>query len=173
MAAFTPEKSGERTVQIPSGSNPFTAFVNGKKYTYEAGTTQVVPDGVARLINDGTAYPPKAEKVDPPFESEGTGGGGSGDDSMMLEVVQDLDNGTITANYSVAEVKAHFKKKPVYCYLKSVRNGEILDEVSGMMSLLRIDVELEPALVVYIFDDGEISVAPILAVYNGEWFIGS
>lgn len=39
-----------KTVTIPTCDNPFSAIVNGKKYTYEAGKTVGVPDEVAAVI---------------------------------------------------------------------------------------------------------------------------
>ena len=39
-----------KTVKIPECMNPFEIIVNGKHYFYTAGTTQVVPDEVAAVI---------------------------------------------------------------------------------------------------------------------------
>lgn len=39
-----------KTVKIPECMNPFEVIVNGKHYSYPAGTTQEVPDDVAAVI---------------------------------------------------------------------------------------------------------------------------
>lgn len=72
-----------KKVIIPSSSNPFVVDINGKKYTYQAGTEQEVPDEVAVIIEAYYEHhTAKPEETTPPFSccsgGGGTGGGGSG-----------------------------------------------------------------------------------------------
>lgn len=49
-----------RTVKIPSNTKPFwVCEINGKVYSYIAGSTQAVPDEVADLIDNINAMKPK------------------------------------------------------------------------------------------------------------------
>ena len=71
-----------KTVKIPECMNPFEVFINGKHYSYPAGTTQEVPDDVAAVIEaheqvheEQTAPPPPTDggilnedgKINPSF----------------------------------------------------------------------------------------------------------
>ncbi|MBR5948251.1 MAG: hypothetical protein IKZ82_06330 [Clostridia bacterium] len=47
-----------KTVIIPSDRNPWTCVINETRYSYEAGSTQTVPDEVADLIARGEATEP-------------------------------------------------------------------------------------------------------------------
>ncbi len=51
-------------VTIPSFIDPFVVIVNGRKYSYKAGTTQTVPDGVAEVIHNIMANTPKEDEPD-------------------------------------------------------------------------------------------------------------
>lgn len=57
-----------KKVIIPSSSKPFVVDINGKKYTYQAGTEQEVPDEVAVIIEAYYEHHnDKPEVTDPPF----------------------------------------------------------------------------------------------------------
>ena len=115
----------------------------------------------------GTSISDVVSKVGDNFE-------GGGSDIMTLEVNGDADSGTITANYSVAEVTEHFQKKPVYCCFQLMRRGETVLTISGMMSPFTYDtVNFTPALLGMIIDtdSGEEKVAPFVFVEDGEWSV--
>lgn len=64
-----------KTIIIPESMNPFELIINGKKYSYPAGTQQDVPDEVAALIEANALLKPKPE--DKPA------GGNSGGDTRV------------------------------------------------------------------------------------------
>lgn len=48
-----------KSVKIPAWPDPWVCHINEKTYSYPAGTTQTVPDGVAALIAANRAMEPK------------------------------------------------------------------------------------------------------------------
>ncbi len=48
-----------KTVRIPKWNNPFVVYVNNRKYSYPAGTIQIVPNEVADAINNVIINMPK------------------------------------------------------------------------------------------------------------------
>lgn len=56
-----------KSIKIPDTMNPFVVILNGKKYVYEAGATETVPDEVAELIESIPA-PASAPAVEAPWE---------------------------------------------------------------------------------------------------------
>ena len=60
-------------VKIPTNANPFTVTVNGKKYSYPAGETVMVPFEVAEVIEQIARGPNL-----PPSSGGGSGGGAGG-----------------------------------------------------------------------------------------------
>ena len=60
-----------KVVTIPSCANPFEVCVNGKKYTYPAGDTVVVPDEVAVIIEaHNKKHEPVEHNHEAPFGSD-------------------------------------------------------------------------------------------------------
>lgn len=54
------------SVKIPTTANPWKCRLNGVEYSYPAGSTQTVPDGVAKIIASMGTFPPEAaEPVNP------------------------------------------------------------------------------------------------------------
>lgn len=106
-----------RTVTIPNDYNPFRLEVNGRIYSYKAGTTQSVPDEVAELIdmyNQSKPVPKQNSIIDHGLDfqktdadkvlkvnQEGTdvewaeGGGGGG--SMLVHVDLTFDGASIAS----------------------------------------------------------------------------
>lgn len=48
-----------KSVKIPAWPDPWICHINERTYSYPAGTTQTVPDGVAALIAANQAMEPK------------------------------------------------------------------------------------------------------------------
>ena len=78
-----------KTVIIPECMSPFEVFVNGKYYVYPAGTTQVVPDDVAVVIEHHEQMH-KAQMTQP---SDGLGD--SATNEIKLESYVDSNNITL------------------------------------------------------------------------------
>jgi hypothetical protein len=85
-----------KKVMIPTCMSPFVVHVNGKKYTYQAGTEQEVPDEVAIVIEQHERYHEEKAKVE---RGEGNqGGGGSGATcKLVMNAVDEamMANGTL------------------------------------------------------------------------------
>ena len=62
-----------KSIKIPECANPFVVHVNGKVYSYTAGTEQIVPDEVAVVIE---AHNKKHEEAAIPVEAPFVSGGG-------------------------------------------------------------------------------------------------
>ena len=53
-------------LKIPTTADPWKCRLNGVEYSYPAGSTQTVPDGVAKIIASMGTFPPEAaEPVNP------------------------------------------------------------------------------------------------------------
>lgn len=76
--------------KIPNTRNPWVATVNGKTYTYEAGTEQEVPEEIAHLIDQ------EMEHLKPKHPQQSGGGG-------MLVTVTRNDDGTFTPDKTFQE----------------------------------------------------------------------
>lgn len=63
-----------KTVKIPGCMSPFVVYINGKKYTYTAGTEQEVPDEVAVVIEQHEAYHEEKAKIEKGDGNQGGGG---------------------------------------------------------------------------------------------------
>ena len=120
-----------KIVKIPECANPFVVHVNGKVYSYTAGTEQTVPDEVAVVIE---AHNKKHEESVIPVEAPFASGGG-------LPVV-DLSEATMASIFSTnsatctAEEHAVFrsaidKLSPVI--VKGSFNGIVFSGVSNIL----------------------------------------
>lgn len=56
-----------QSVRIPTTANPWKCRLNGVEYSYPAGSTQTVPDGVAKIIASMGTFPPDAAEPENPW----------------------------------------------------------------------------------------------------------
>ncbi|MBP3654719.1 MAG: hypothetical protein J6J04_04725 [Oscillospiraceae bacterium] len=64
-----------KTIMIPETANPYKVIVNGRTYTYDAGSTVEVPDEVAAVIKAHcAAHEKQMQDVVPPFDASGSTG---------------------------------------------------------------------------------------------------
>ena len=91
-----------KTVIIPECMNPFEVMIDGKYYSYPAGTTQVVPDDVAAVIESHKQVH-EAQMTPPSADLPG----------VCLPVVE-LSAETLTALFSGQQVMATEKEAAVF-----------------------------------------------------------
>lgn len=104
-----------KKVTIPTCSNPFVVNINGKKYTYPAGTEQEVPDEVAVIIEAHEEHHNTGpEPTTPPF---GAGGGSASIDVTasvgQTIVVEEVDGNGKPTKWKAAEYqpRTHWEEK--------------------------------------------------------------
>lgn len=119
-----------KTRLIPSNDNPFVCIINGVPYSYAAGSTQVVPDEVASLIDNINALKPReADEVGIAGQLWTKLDKGAGWVNLNLPTASETIKGIVLQGASVDDASSDTPTKAEFnALLKSLRDAGIIAE---------------------------------------------